>query len=58
MKTQAVLLDLDGTLADTAPDLVAVLNKLQVRHRRPAAEKKQKTPRQKSKPRAHPVPRC
>ena len=37
MKIQAVLLDLDGTLADTAPDLVAVLNQLLVRHRRPLA---------------------
>ncbi|MFP6827797.1 MAG: HAD-IA family hydrolase [Gammaproteobacteria bacterium] len=37
MRIQAVLLDLDGTLADTAPDLVAVLNQLLVRHRRPLA---------------------
>lgn len=28
MSVEAVLLDLDGTLADTAPDLVAVLNRL------------------------------
>ena len=35
MKISAVLLDLDGTLADTAPDLVAVLSELLVRHERP-----------------------
>lgn len=35
MKTGAVLLDLDGTLADTAPDLVAVLNEMLQRHGRP-----------------------
>ena len=28
MSTAGVLLDLDGTLVDTAPDLVAVLNRL------------------------------
>ncbi|MED5534610.1 MAG: phosphoglycolate phosphatase [Pseudomonadota bacterium] len=33
MKVEAVLLDLDGTLIDTAPDLVAVLNIL-LAHRR------------------------
>jgi phosphoglycolate phosphatase len=32
---RAVLLDLDGTLADTAPDLVAVLNRLLLEHGRP-----------------------
>jgi len=37
VKTRAVLLDLDGTLADTAPDLVAVLNQLLVSHGRPLA---------------------
>jgi len=37
MKIRAVLLDLDGTLADTAPDLVAVLNQLLVRYQRPLA---------------------
>ena len=37
MKIRAVLLDLDGTLADTAPDLVAVLNRLLARHKRPLA---------------------
>lgn len=37
MKIRAVLLDLDGTLADTAPDLVAALNELLARHRRPLA---------------------
>ncbi len=37
MKIRAVLLDLDGTLVDTAPDLVAVLNQLLARHQRPPA---------------------
>jgi len=37
MKISAVLLDLDGTLVDTAPDLVAALNTLLVRHQRPLA---------------------
>ncbi|MEE8092734.1 MAG: HAD-IA family hydrolase [Gammaproteobacteria bacterium] len=37
MKIRAVLLDLDGTLADTAPDLVAALNELLARHQRPVA---------------------
>ncbi len=37
MKIRAVLLDLDGTLADTAPDLVAALNILLARHQRPLA---------------------
>lgn len=36
MKIRAVLLDLDGTLADTAPDLVAVLNELLARNNRPS----------------------
>lgn len=35
MKVRGVLLDLDGTLADTAPDLVAVLNELLVGRERP-----------------------
>jgi phosphoglycolate phosphatase len=35
MKIRAVLFDLDGTLADTAPDLVAVLNRLLVARGRP-----------------------
>ncbi len=35
MRIRAVLLDLDGTLADTAPDLVAVLNELLARYDRP-----------------------
>ncbi|MGI9259329.1 MAG: HAD hydrolase-like protein, partial [Gammaproteobacteria bacterium] len=35
MRIRAVLLDLDGTLADTAPDLVAVLNELLARYNRP-----------------------
>jgi len=37
MSIQAVLFDLDGTLADTAPDLVAVLNSLLARHGLPPA---------------------
>jgi N-acetyl-D-muramate 6-phosphate phosphatase len=37
MSIQAVLFDLDGTLADTAPDLVAVLNTLLKQHGRPPA---------------------
>ena len=37
MKIRAVLLDLDGTLVDTAPDLVAALNVLLARHQRPLA---------------------
>jgi phosphoglycolate phosphatase len=36
MNQQAVLLDLDGTLVDTAPDLCAVLNTLLAGHDRPA----------------------
>jgi phosphoglycolate phosphatase len=35
LKIGAVLFDLDGTLADTAPDLVAVLNEMLHRHGRP-----------------------
>jgi phosphoglycolate phosphatase len=35
MTIEAILLDLDGTLADTAPDLVAVLNELLRRYNRP-----------------------
>ncbi len=35
MRFDAVLLDLDGTLVDTAPDLVGVLNALLVKHRLP-----------------------
>jgi phosphoglycolate phosphatase len=34
VSVDAVLLDLDGTLVDTAPDLVAVLNRLLVQHGR------------------------
>lgn len=33
---QAVLFDLDGTLVDTAPDFVRVLNAVRLRHDRPA----------------------
>lgn len=36
MPSQAVLFDLDGTLADTAPDLVAALNRLRSEHGRAA----------------------
>lgn len=36
MSVRAVLLDLDGTLVDTAPDLCAVLNAQLARHGRPA----------------------
>lgn len=36
MSRLAVLLDLDGTLVDTAPDLCAVLNAILARHGRPA----------------------
>ena len=35
MRIEAVLLDLDGTLVDTAPDLVGVLNSLLARRRLP-----------------------
>ncbi len=35
MRIHGILLDLDGTLADTAPDLVAVLNVLLARNGRP-----------------------
>ena len=35
MNVEAVLLDLDGTLVDTAPDLVRVLNRLLVEEGRP-----------------------
>jgi 2-phosphoglycolate phosphatase len=35
MNVGAVLLDLDGTLVDTAPDLVAVLNQMLQEHGRP-----------------------
>ena len=35
MSIEAVLMDLDGTLADTAPDLVSVLNKLLTNRNRP-----------------------
>jgi phosphoglycolate phosphatase-like HAD superfamily hydrolase len=33
---QAVLFDLDGTLVDTAPDFVRVLNNMRVKYGRPA----------------------
>jgi phosphoglycolate phosphatase len=35
MTRRAVLLDLDGTLVDTAPDLVAVINTMLAQHDRP-----------------------
>ena len=34
LKFKALLLDLDGTLLDTAPDFVTALNKLLVKHGR------------------------
>src|SRR5690606_40712344 len=37
MSVDAVLFDLDGTLVDTAPDLVAVLNRLLLEDGRPPA---------------------
>jgi phosphoglycolate phosphatase len=37
LRIGAVLFDLDGTLVDTAPDLVAVLNRLLVEHECPPA---------------------
>ena len=37
MRRRGLLFDLDGTLADTAPDLVAVLNQLLARDGRPPA---------------------
>ena len=38
MELKALLLDLDGTLVDTAPDMVGALNRLLVKHRRPLAD--------------------
>lgn len=35
MSIQAVLFDLDGTLADTAPDLALALNNLLIKHNKP-----------------------
>lgn len=35
-KAQSILFDLDGTLLDTAPDLVAALNKVLIQHDKPA----------------------
>ena len=36
LQPQAVLFDLDGTLVDTAPDFVRVLNAIRTRYQRPA----------------------
>ena len=38
MELKALLLDLDGTLVDTAPDMVGSLNRLLSKHGRPAAD--------------------
>ncbi len=37
MELKALLLDLDGTLVDTAPDMVGALNRLLAKHDRPLA---------------------
>ncbi|MCH9674613.1 MAG: HAD-IA family hydrolase [Gammaproteobacteria bacterium] len=44
MQLDAVLFDLDGTLADTAPDLLGALNKLCVEHGRPTLAMEQVRP--------------
>ncbi|MEE9447413.1 MAG: phosphoglycolate phosphatase [Arenicellales bacterium] len=44
IRAQSVLFDLDGTLVDTAPDLVAALNKVLVAHGRPALSVEQGRP--------------
>lgn len=41
MKLKALLLDLDGTLVDTAPDMVATLNRILDKHNRPQANIKE-----------------
>ncbi len=38
MQLKALLLDLDGTLVDTAPDMVATLNRVLINHGKPPAE--------------------
>ncbi len=38
MELKALLLDLDGTLVNTAPDMVGALNRLLAKHKRPAAD--------------------
>jgi len=38
MQLRAVLLDLDGTLVDTAPDMVGSLNRVLANHNRPLAD--------------------
>ena len=38
MKLKALLLDLDGTLVDTAPDMVATLNRILANHKQPLAD--------------------
>lgn len=40
MTTLGILFDLDGTVADTAPDMVAALNVLLTRHNRPTIDYK------------------
>jgi phosphoglycolate phosphatase len=37
-RVEAVLFDLDGTLADTAPDMANALNILSARHNKPLVE--------------------
>ena len=44
LRPQAVLFDLDGTLVDTAPDFVRVLNELRQQHGRPALSHQQIRP--------------
>lgn len=38
MQLKALLLDLDGTLVDTAPDMVATLNRLLSKHKQPEVD--------------------
>ena len=38
MQLKALILDLDGTLVDTAPDMVATLNRVLVAHDRPVVD--------------------
>ena len=41
MQLRAVLFDLDGTLVDTAPDMVGSLNRVLANHNQPAANVEQ-----------------